>query len=105
MGVPSTAVMLKKASSRPSRRYRSGPTTPGGPGSAGQQQRVALAQRHVKVLGQAQDHRAGGPGPAGLHEAQVARRDVRLDGQVELAQPAPLAPLAEQVTHGPAELV
>ena len=55
--------------------------------AAGQQQRVAVAQGDVEVLGQAQDHRAGRPGPAGLHKAQVACRDFGLDGQVKLAAP------------------
>jgi len=55
----------------------------GGGVTTGQQERVAVAQRHVEVLGKAQDHRAGRPGPAGLHEAQVARRDVGPDGQVK----------------------
>jgi hypothetical protein len=70
----------------------------GGREAAGQQQRVAVAQRHVQVLGQAQDHLAGRPGPAGLDEAQVPGRHVRRDGEVELAEPAALPPLADQVT-------
>ena len=70
----------------------------GGREAAGQQQRVAVAQRHVEVLGQVQDHLAGRPGPAGLDEAQVPGGDVRRDGEVELAEPAALPPLADQVT-------
>jgi hypothetical protein len=53
------------------------------------------------VLGQAQDHLTGRPRPAGLNEAQVPGGDVGLDGQVELAEPAPLPPLPEQVADRP----
>jgi hypothetical protein len=65
--------------------------------AAGQQQRVAVAEGDVEVFGQAEDHLAGRPGAAGLDEAQVPRGDVRRDGQVQLAEPAALPPLAEQV--------
>src|SRR6202034_1024714 len=51
---------------------------------------------HANRLGHRQNQGRRRPGPAGLHEAQVAGRDVGLDGQVKLAQPAPLAPLAQQ---------
>jgi hypothetical protein len=69
----------------------------GGREAAGQQQRVAVAEGDVEVFGQAEDHLAGRPGPAGLDEAQVPRGDVGRDGQVQLAEPAALPPLAEQV--------
>ena len=74
----------------------------GGRVTARQQQRVAVARRHVEMLGQVQDHLAGRPGAAGLDEAQVPGGDVGLYGQVELAQPAALPPLAQQVSsvHG-----
>src|SRR5207249_11462390 len=43
---------------------------------------------------------ATGLGTTGLEEAQVARRDLGLHGQAELAYPAPLAPLLEQPADG-----
>lgn len=44
-----------------------------------QQQRVAVAQRHVEALGQAQDHLARRLRPPGLDEAQMARGDLGRD--------------------------
>ena len=40
--------------------------------SRGQQQRVALAQRHVEAIGQRQHQLGRGPGPSGLDEAEMA---------------------------------
>src|SRR6185437_7411080 len=51
---------------------------------------------YVQHLGQPQHHGAAGHGPSGLHEADVTRGHVRLDRQVQLAQPAPLPPLPHQ---------
>ena len=83
------------------RPWRGRPGAPRSRGVAGgEQQRVALPQRHLEVLGQVQHHLPAGPGPAGLHEAQVPGGDTRLLGQVELAEAAALAPLAEQLAHG-----
>ena len=48
----------------------------------------------VEHLGEAQHHGATRARPAGLDEADVARRHVGLDRQVELAQPTPLSPVA-----------
>jgi hypothetical protein len=62
--------------------------------AAGQQQLVALAQRHFELFGQPQDHFRRRPRSSRLDEAQMPRRDVGLDGQIELAQPTSLAPLA-----------
>ena len=64
--------------------------------AAGQQQPVALAQRYVELAGQPLDHVGGGAGAAGLDEAQVPGRDLRLQRQLELAESSTLAPLAEQ---------
>ena len=50
------------------------------------------------MFGQAQDHVAGRAGAPGLDEAQMPARDVGRDGQVQLAEPAALAPPAEQVS-------
>jgi hypothetical protein len=50
----------------------------------GQQHLVALAQRHVQVLGQLQHHLGRRPRPSGLHERHVPGRHARLERQVEL---------------------
>jgi hypothetical protein len=44
------------------------------------QQHVALAQGHVQPVGQMQHHVAARLCASGLHEAQVAGRDLRLSG-------------------------
>ncbi len=62
------------------------------------EERVALAQGHVEVLGQVQHQLAARLGASRLHEAEVARRHRCLVGQVELAQAPSLAPVAQQVT-------
>ena len=64
------------------------------------QQRVALAQRHVEVIGEVQHHLAARPGPAGLDEAQVPRRDAGVVRQIELAQAPPRPPVAQQRADG-----
>jgi len=63
--------------------------------AGGHQQRVALAQRHVQALGQAQHHLAAGRGAAGFHVAQVTGRHLGLLRQVELAQAAVGAPVPQ----------
>ena len=70
----------------------------GGGEAGGEQELVAVAQRDVELLGQVQDHVAARPGPAGLEEAQVARRHARLARQLELAEAPALAPLSQQVS-------
>ena len=62
-------------------------------------QRVALPQRHLQVLGQVQQQLAAGPGAAGLDEAEVPGGHPAHRGQVELAAPGRLAPVPEQVAH------
>ena len=47
---------------------------------------IALAQRKVQLIGQAEDRFAARCGLAVLHEAQMPRRDPRLEGEFELAQ-------------------
>ncbi|MCY1507587.1 hypothetical protein D9M68_418680 [compost metagenome] len=64
------------------------------------QQTVAFAQGDFQLLGKMQQHLAAGMGAAGLDEAQVARGNLRVAGQVELAEAASLAPLAQQDTYG-----
>ena len=63
------------------------------------QQRVALAQRHVEVLGEVQHQLPARLRAARLHEAEVASRHGGLVGQVELAEPPALPPVAEEVAH------
>ena len=64
------------------------------------QQRIALAQRHFEPLGEPQHHLAAGLRAAGFDVAQVAGRDLGLVRQVELAQPAVLAPVAQMGAEG-----
>ena len=68
--------------------------------AGGEQQPVALAQRHLELVGEVQDHLGARLGAAGLDEAEVAGRDAGLEREVELAEAAALAPVAEQVADG-----
>ncbi|SFM08403.1 CubicO group peptidase, beta-lactamase class C family [Variovorax sp. OV329] len=63
--------------------------------AGGHQQGIALAQRHFQALGQAQHHLAAGRGAAGFHVAQMAGGNIRLLGEIELAQAPLLAPVAQ----------
>jgi hypothetical protein len=65
----------------------------------GQEHGVALAQRHVQPFGQPQQHVAAGLGAAGLQEAQMARGNLGFAGQIELAHPAALPPLPQQIAN------
>jgi hypothetical protein len=65
--------------------------------AGGGEHAVALAQRHLQAVGQAQHHLAAGQGAAGLDAAQVAGGDVGVTGEVELAEAPALAPVAQ---HG-----
>ena len=74
-------------------------------GVAGRQQEVvALARRHLELLGEVEDHVAARLGPSGLHEAEVPGRDLGLKGEGELAQPTPRAPLAQQLADRPVDV-
>ena len=64
-----------------------------------QEHLVALAQRHLELLGEVQHHVRAGPRAAGLEEAQVSRGHARVERQVELAETAPPAPVAQQCAH------
>src|SRR5262245_22452126 len=59
---------------------------------------VALAQRDLQLLAQAQDQLTPGRGSARLHEAQVARGHLCPQRELELAEMPTLAPAAEMVT-------
>ena len=62
-----------------------------------QQQAVSLPERDLEVLGEVDHQLAAGTGSPGLDEAQVPRRNVGLDREIELAQAAALPPVAEKV--------
>ncbi len=61
---------------------------------------VALAVRHAQHRRQIQDHLPARPRPAGLEEAQVARRNLGVEREVELALPARPAPALDQQAEG-----
>ena len=50
--------------------------------------------------GELEDHLAAGPSAARLHEAEMALGDLGVQCEVELAQAAALAPVAQQLAHG-----
>jgi hypothetical protein len=60
--------------------------------AGGEQQPVALAQWHPQALGQVQHHPLARARTAGFHETEVARRDARVQRQVELAEAAAGSP-------------
>jgi len=51
-----------------------------------EQELVAVAQRDREMLGEVQDHLCARPRTARLDKAQVPRRHLRLEREVELAQ-------------------
>jgi hypothetical protein len=68
--------------------------------AGGGEQAVALAQRHLEALGQAQQHLAAGQRAPGLDIAEVARGHRGLAGEIELAEAGPLPPPAQQFADG-----
>src|SRR6185312_1304823 len=50
-------------------------------------------------LGQVQHHLGARPGPARLDEAEMPRRDARLQRELHLAHATALAPVTQQRTH------
>ena len=67
--------------------------------TGGRQEVVAVAQRHVKRPSQLQDHLTARLGPARLDEADVAGRDARLAGEVELAELTAYPPVPNQLAQ------
>ena len=65
----------------------------------GDEQRVALAQRHVEVLGEVQHQLSARPGAAGLEEAQVPGGHAGLVRQLQLAEPAAHAPRPQPIAE------
>ena len=78
------------------RRVVQPPLRVGGGEPGGEQQGVAVAQRDVELLAQAQQHRPRRPGAAGLDEAEMAGGDSGGVGEGELAQAAAAAPSAQE---------
>ncbi len=73
-----------------------GPLAILGSETRGQKQLILLAQWYVENIGEPEHHRTTRGRSTGLDEAHVACRHVGLDREVELAQPAPLSPIAHQ---------
>ena len=59
-----------------------------------EQQLVAVSQRNLELLCEVQHHLRAWLRASRLDEAQMPRRDARLECQVKLAQPPALAPIA-----------
>ncbi len=74
-----------------------GPGVEGGSEAAGDEPRVAFAQRDVERFADLEDHLAAGMGPAGFEKADVALRDAGGEGEIELGEAPFLAPGFEQV--------
>jgi hypothetical protein len=68
--------------------------------ACGNEQAVALARRDSKVIGEAQQHAPARPRPAGLDEAEVPRRYLGVEREIELAQAAAAAPGADLLADG-----
>jgi hypothetical protein len=62
------------------------------------QKRILLTERHLQPLGEAQHHLPARSRAAGLDEAQMPRRDLGLEGEIELAHAPPLAPAAQMMS-------
>jgi hypothetical protein len=67
--------------------------------SGRQQEGVAFTEGYVQSAREQQDHVSAGPCPAGLDEAEVARRDLCFCRESELAHVTYLAPVLEQGAH------
>ena len=63
--------------------------------AGGEQQRVALAQRHVEVTGEGEQQLGARARAPGLDEAQMLGRHAGFEREIHLAAPAPAPPLAE----------
>jgi hypothetical protein len=65
-----------------------------------EQQPVALAHRQVEALGEVDEQLAARARAAGLDEAEVLGREVRLQRELELAQMPARPPETDQLTDG-----
>ena len=68
--------------------------------TCGDQQLVALAQRHIEQFSESHDHVAARLRASCLDEAQVTRRDFGFCREVELTHASSLAPFAQQLADG-----
>ncbi len=68
--------------------------------SGSHEQNVALAHRNLQLFGEMQNHLAARRRSTRLHKTQMARRDVRFTGEVELAQTPALSPIAQVMADG-----
>ena len=64
------------------------------------QQHVAFAQRHIEPLGEPQHHVARGLRTPGFEKAQMLGRNLCIEREIELAEAAALAPLAQVIADG-----
>src|SRR4029077_12638070 len=64
--------------------------------AGGEEQAVAVAQRHVEMLGEMEKELAGRLRPSRLHEAQVPGRHVGFQREVQLAETTPTTPVLQQ---------
>ena len=63
----------------------------------GEQEPVAIAERDIEPFGQVEHHLATRSRPPGLDEAEVTGGHGRVERELELADPSPLAPGAQQL--------
>jgi hypothetical protein len=68
--------------------------------AAREQQPVALGQRQVEALSEVDEQLPARPRAAGLDEAEVLGREVRLQRELELAQPPARPPETDQLADG-----
>lgn len=64
--------------------------------AGGEQQPIAITQRHMKLIGKPEDHVRARLGLAGLDQTDVTSRDIRGNRQVELTEPPVLPPLPQE---------
>src|ERR1051325_6025971 len=63
------------------------------------QKNVALADRDFELFGKMQDHFAARHGTPGLKEAQMPRRNIGFQRQIQLAEAASLAPASQMLAY------
>jgi hypothetical protein len=63
-------------------------------------QSIAVAQRHVELSGKSENHVRTRSRLPGLDQADVPCRDLGDEGELELAHPLTVPPLAQQFANG-----
>jgi hypothetical protein len=66
-----------------------------------EQERITLPQWDLEVLRQVEYHLPARLRPAGLDKAQVSRRDLGLEREIQLRDPPALAPFANEGADRP----